>query len=42
MAEALNFLHSQGYVYMDVKPQNIFLIERLKQSYELDNVKFKV
>jgi serine/threonine protein kinase len=42
MAEALNFLHSQGYVHMDVKPQNIFLTERPKQPYELDNVKFKL
>jgi serine/threonine protein kinase len=40
--EALNSLHSQGYVCMDVKPQNIFLTERPKQPYELDNVKFKL
>jgi len=40
--EALNSLHSQGYVRMDVKPQNIFLTERPKQPYELDNVKFKL
>lgn len=42
VVEALSFIHSQGYVHMDVKPQNIFLTERPSQPYELDKVEFKL
>lgn len=42
VAEALNVIHSNGYVHMDVKPQNIFLTEKPQQPYDLDKVGFKL
>ena len=42
IANALKYMHSYGYVHMDVKPQNIFLTVKPKHPFELANVEFKL
>lgn len=42
IGSALSYIHSNGYVHMDVKPQNIFLVKKSKDPSELDLVNFKL
>ncbi|WP_162582835.1 serine/threonine-protein kinase [Acidianus brierleyi] len=42
IAEALDYMHSKGYVHMDVKPQNIFINKIPSDPSELDYVEFKL
>jgi len=42
IAEALSYIHSKGYVHMDVKPQNIFIDRVPSDPSELDYVNFKL
>ena len=42
VADALYHMHRSGFVHMDVKPQNIFLPNKLSYPEELDRVVFKL
>jgi serine/threonine protein kinase len=41
ISSALNHLHHNGYVHMDIKPSNIFLAKNPANPQDLLNVKLK-
>ena len=42
VAEALSYIHSKGYVHLDVKPQNIFLSTRPQSPSDILGTTFKL
>ncbi|BBG26010.1 Serine/threonine-protein kinase PknD [Sulfuracidifex tepidarius] len=42
VANALQYVHSQGYVHLDVKPNNVFLLSPVRTAEEMEKVEVKL